>query len=342
MKSGKSKPTYIDLFAGIGGFRVGMDHAGFQHVYSNDYDKYASQTYEAWYGPENHSCKSIWDAIEDKEIPDHDILCGGFPCQPFSNAGKRLGFKDNKQGNLFEAIQEIVEIKKPKVVFLENVRTLKGHDGGHTFDHINREMNKLGYLPTHEIINAKYWVPQNRFRIFLVYFDRNIFSLDKVNLFEQELEKLTDPSDKKIQKFSSIMEANPDRSFQIPEGTWESLKKHRERHRAAKRGFGYKRLKEERGDFDKPTNTLSARYAKDGAEILIQQPGWEDRPRKITLNEAKKLMGFNSKYASLYGHKSRAGFPVGICSNAQSYKQFGNAVVPQLVHEIGDLIQKYI
>lgn len=336
------KPTYIDLFAGIGGFRVGMDHAGFQHLYSNDYDKYASQTYKAWYGPENHSCKSIWDAIEDKEIPDHDILCGGFPCQPFSNAGKRLGFQDNRQGNLFFAIKDIVEAKRPKVVFLENVRTLKGHDNKNTFKTINEKFEELQYYKTHEIISAKFWVPQNRVRIFMVYLDMNFFTeVDRDN-FQAELTKLKEGNNKKVKAFSSIMEANPDKSFQIPEGTWESLKKHRERHRAAKRGFGYKRLKEERGDFDKPTNTLSARYAKDGAEILIQQPGWEDTPRKITLNEAKKLMGFNKKYASFYGHKSRAGFPVGICSHTQSYKQFGNAVVPQLVHEIGDLIQKYI
>ena len=331
------KPTYIDLFAGIGGFRVGMDHAGFQHLYSNDWDKYASQTYEAWYGPENHSCKSIWDAIKEKEIPDHDILCGGFPCQPFSNAGKRLGFQDNRQGNLFFAIKDIVETKRPKVVFLENVRTLKGHDNKKTFNKINETFEELQYHETHEIISAKFWVPQNRVRIFMVYLDKNFFTEeDKVN-FQAELTKLKDGNNKKVKAFSSIMEANPDKSFEIPKGTWESLQKHRARHREAGRGFGYKLIE----DYSQATNTLSARYAKDGAEILINQQDWE-RPRKITLNEAKKLMGFNNKYASFYSHKSRAGFPVGICSNAQSYKQFGNAVVPQIVHEIGDLIQKYM
>jgi len=330
-----NKPTYIDLFAGIGGFRVGMDHAGFQHLYSNDWDKYASQTYEAWYGSENHSCKSIWDAIADKEIPDHDILCGGFPCQPFSNAGKRLGFQDNRQGNLFFAIKDIVEAKRPKIVFLENVKTLKGHDKGNTFKTINDAFEELDYYETHEVISAKFWVPQNRVRIFMVYLDKNIFTEEDIANFQAELTKLKDGKNKKVKAFSSIMEAKPDKSFQIPQGTWDSLQRHRARHREAGRGFGFRLI----DDYSQPTNTLSARYAKDGAEILIKQPYWR-RPRKITLNEAKKLMGFNKKYASLYGHKSRAGFPTGICSNAQSYKQFGNAVVPQLVHEIGDLILK--
>ena len=331
------KPTYIDLFSGIGGFRVGMDHAGFQHLYSNDWDKYAGQTYTAWYGPENHSCKSLWDAILEKEIPDHDVLCGGFPCQPFSNAGKRLGFKDTTQGNLFFAIKDIVETKRPKIVFLENVRTLKSHDGGNTFKEINKHFEALAYHQTHEIISAKFWVPQKRVRIFMVYFDKNIYNQKDIENFQKELSELKTGNKKRVEKFSSIMEAKPDKSFQIPQGTWDSLNRHRARHREAGRGFGFNLIE----DYSQPTNTLSARYAKDGAEILIKQPYWR-RPRKLTLNEAKKLMGFNKKYASFYGHRGRTGFPTGICSNTQSYKQFGNAVVPQLVQEIGDLIQKYI
>jgi len=337
LKSGKAKPTFIDLFAGIGGFRAGMDHAGFHHLYSNDWDKYASQTYAAWYGPEKHSCKSIWEAIAADEIPKHDLLCGGFPCQPFSNAGKRLGFQDNRQGNLFFAIQNIVETKRPKVVFLENVRTLKGHDGGMTFQTINNSFEDLGYRQTHEIINAKFWVPQKRVRIFMVYFDKNLFSIEDIQNFQAELSELKTGNGKKVKEFSSIIEADPDKSFQIPQGTWDSLNRHRERHRREGRGFGFNLIE----DFSHPTNTLSARYAKDGAEILIKQRYWR-RPRKITLNEAKKLMGFTSKYASFYGHPKKQGFPVGICSNTQSYKQFGNAVVPHLIEEIANLIHKYI
>jgi DNA (cytosine-5)-methyltransferase 1 len=333
----KEQPTFIDLFSGIGGFRVGMDHAGFKHVFSNDYDKYASQTYKAWYGAENHLCKSIWDVDIETEIPAHDILCGGFPCQPFSNAGKRLGFQDKKQGNLFYRIAEIVESKKPKVIFLENVRTLKNHDAGNTFQTINNTLAGLGYAGAHEMISAKYWVPQNRVRMYMVYFNLSTIAQEDVDLFQEELTHLKTGKGKKVKSLSSIMEKNPDRSYEIPSGTWESLKKHKARHKAAGRGFGFKLIE----DFSKPTNTLSARYAKDGAEILIKQENWQ-RPRKITLNEAKKLMGLQNKFSRLYPHLKNKNFPGGICSNHQSYKQFGNSVVPQIVQEIGDLIQKYI
>jgi DNA (cytosine-5)-methyltransferase 1 len=267
------------------------------------------------------------------EIPAHDILCGGFPCQPFSNAGKRLGFKDNKQGNLFFRIAEIAEAKRPKVIFLENVRTLLTHDNRETFQTIVREMNKLGYEGTYQIINSKYWVPQKRVRMYMVFFDSKLVHIDQIDTFEQEFKKLKDGEGKKIKTFASIKDKKPDKSSQIPEGTWRSLKLHKIRHEKAKQGFGYNLVK----DFSQPTNTLSARYAKDGAEILIEE-GW-DRPRKITLNEGKKLMGFNNAYAKHYGHPQ--GFPI-VCSNAQAYKQLGNAVVPMIIEEIGMLIHKYI
>ena len=196
--SKNTKPTYIDLFAGIGGFRVGMDHAGFQHLYSNDWDKYAAQTYKAWYGSKNHSCKSLWKAIQEEEIPDHDILCGGFPCQPFSNAGKRLGFKDNRQGNLFFAIKDIVKAKRPKIVFLENVRTIKSHDGGNTFKTINKTFNKLDYHHAYEIISAKFWVPQKRVRIFMIYFDKKIYSEMDAKNFQKELSQLKTGNKKRL------------------------------------------------------------------------------------------------------------------------------------------------
>jgi DNA (cytosine-5)-methyltransferase 1 len=333
LKSGKSKPTFIDLFAGIGGFRIGMEHAGFKNVFSNDYDKYASQTYEAWFGSDNHICQSVLDEGILDQIPKHDVLCGGFPCQPFSNAGKKLGFKDNKQGNLFFRIAEIAAVKRPKVIFLENVRTLLNHDNKETFKTIIREMNKLGYEGAYQIINSKYWVPQNRVRIYMVFFDVNKTHLNKIHAFDQELLAIKEGGGKSIKAFSSIKDTKPDKSAQIPEGTWESLKLHKARNKAAGRGFGFKLVT----DFSKPTNTLSARYAKDGAEILIEE-GWK-RPRKITLTEAKNLMGFNDLYAKTYNHPN--GFPI-ICSNAQSYKQLGNAAIPEIIEDIGTLIAKYI
>jgi DNA (cytosine-5)-methyltransferase 1 len=332
LNSSKNKPTFIDLFSGIGGFRIGMDHAGFRNVFSNDYDKYASQTYKAWYGDENHHTQSILDEEILDLIPNHDVLCAGFPCQPFSNAGNRLGFKDNKQGNLFFRIAEIVEVKKPKVVFLENVRTLLNHDNKKTFNTIIRIMNSLGYEGVYQIINSNYWVPQNRIRIYMIFFDADKINFNSINSFNQEFIDLKEGRGKSIKTFASIKETKPDESYKITEGTWKSLKLHKARHKAAGRGFGYALVT----DFSKPTNTLSARYAKDGAEILIEE-GWS-RPRKITLNEAKNLMGFNNNYAKAYNHPD--GFPI-ICSKAQSYKQFGNAVVPAIIEDIANLLVNY-
>ena len=326
----KKENTFIDLFSGIGGFRIGMELANCKHVFSNDYDKYANQTYTQWFGEDGHDSRSIWDISLD-EIPSHDILCGGFPCQPFSNAGKKLGFSDPSQGNLFERIEQIVTAKRPKVVFLENVRTLVTHDGGHTMNTIDSKLTDLGYCGSMAIINAKFWVPQNRYRIFLVYFLEN---QEAANYMEQDLISIRESYGKEVKKLSSILEETPDKSFELPEGTWKALQRHKERHKG-KTGFGYSLIE----DFSKCANTLSARYAKDGAEILIKQKYWR-RPRRLTLNEARALMGFDNDLAMKYGHLN--GFPTNICSKAQHYKQFGNAVVPRIVADIAHKINKYI
>ena len=328
-----NQPTFIDLFSGIGGFRIGMEEAGFKHLFSNDYDKYANMTYRAWYGSERHLEASLWDVDIKNEIPQHDVLCGGFPCQPFSNAGKKLGFKDEAQGNLFFRIKEIIEQKRPKIVFLENVRTLLTHDNGNTFETINLIMNQLGYIGEKEIINSKFWVPQNRHRVFLIYLDNSQFGLEQLDYVKQNLSLIAGGLGNSEQQFISIKEENPSKEYEIPQGTWESLQRHKARHDSEGRGFGYQRI----ADFSKQTRTLSARYAKDGAEILIKERYWR-RPRKLTLTEAKLLMGFNDYYAKNYGHKK--GFPIDICSKAQSYKQFGNSVVPKIVEEIANILIK--
>jgi len=330
MKGSKRYKTFIDLFSGIGGFRIGMELANFVHVFSNDYDKFANQTYAQWFGEESHDPRSIWDISLD-EIPSHDILCGGFPCQPFSNAGKKLGFLDPSQGNLFERIEQIIAAKKPKVIFLENVRTLVTHDGGRTMNIIDSKLKDLGYCGAREIINAKFWVPQNRYRVFLVYFLEN---QEAANYMKQELKTIKESHGRKVKKLSSILEENPDKSFELPDGTWKALQRHKERHKG-KTGFGYSLIE----DFSKCSNTLSARYAKDGAEILIKQRYWR-RPRRLTLNEARALMGFDNDLAMKYGYIE--GFPTNICSKAQHYKQFGNAVVPRIVADIAQKINKFI
>ena len=194
-------------------------------------------------------------------------------------------------------------------------------------------MNQLGYIGTNEKINSKFWVPQNRHRVFLVFLDNTQFGLEELNYLMQNLSLIADGLGNSEQQFISIKEDNPSKEYQIPKGTWESLQKHKARHDSEGRGFGYQRIT----DFSKQTRTLSARYAKDGAEILIKEKYWR-RPRKITLTEAKLLMGFNDYYAKKYGHHK--GFPTNICSKAQSYKQFGNSVVPKIVEEIGNVLIK--
>jgi len=326
----EDKLTFIDLFSGIGGFRIGMEQAGFDCVFSNDYDKYANQTYKAWFGDANHSEKSLFDVDIENEIASHDVLCGGFPCQPFSNAGKKLGFDDKHQGNLFFRIVDIAKSKSPKVIFLENVRTLLTHDSGYTFQTINRMLTDLGYIPAYEIINTKYWTPQNRSRVFMVYLHEKIASVETVNDVNRQLIALKEGEGREAQSFSSIMDPDPDKSYQIPQGTYQALIRHKNAHRQKGNGFGFGLME----DFTKQTRTLSARYAKDGAEILIKQKYWR-RPRKITMNEAKGLMGFTDDYAKKYNFEN--GFPI-VGSNTQVYKQFGNAVVPGVIEEIAKII----
>ena len=232
---------------------------------------------------------------------------------------------------IYRANGRYAAIAEPKVIFLENVRTLVTHDGGRTMNIIDRKLTDLGYCGTREIINAKFWVPQNRYRVFLVYFLEN---QEAANYMQQDLISIKESYGKEAKKLSLILEENPDKSFELPKGTWLALQRHKERHKG-KTGFGYSLIE----DFSKCSNTLSARYAKDGAEILIKQKYWR-RPRRLTLNEARALMGFDNDLAMKYGHLN--GFPTDICSKAQHYKQFGNAVVPRIVADIAQKINKYI
>ena len=303
--------TFIDLFSGIGGFRVGMELAGFNCIFSNDYDPFAAKTYQTWYGSHNHVTKSLWDIDIKRDIPNHDILCGGFPCQPFSQAGKKLGFADNKQGDLFDALIQVIKSKKPKVVFLENVSHITTYDNFNTIDHINRQLERNGYLGSWIKINAKYWVPQNRRRVYFLYFSKSKLKFNKLKKLSLE-EKLNDISfqpDKKIKYFSSIKEKNPARELQIGKKTWDCLKRLKIENKRKGNGFGYTLLK----DFK--------------------------LPRKLSVNEALLLMGFNNQIAKKYGFKN--GFPQ-VVSNTQAYKQLGNSVVPQVIYELGMLLRDEI
>ena len=302
------KPKFIDLFCGIGGFRIAFERAGCQCVWSCDYDSHSQKTYEANFGD-----KPAGDIHEVavKDIPSHDILCAGFPCQPFSIAGvskkislgKKHGFEDEKQGNLFFSIVEILDYHKPSAFLLENVKNLKNHDGGHTFDIIHRTLTEaLGYKIYYKIIDAQAMVPQHRERIFIVGFKPDRY-------FEFPVFPAKGP------KLSSILEDDVPEKYTLSDHLWQYLQNYAKKHKEAGNGFGF-------GLFtgDEVARTLSARYHKDGSEILISQgPG--KNPRRLTPRECAKLMGFPKNFS----------FPV---SDTQAYRQCGNSVVVPIVQRI--------
>jgi DNA (cytosine-5)-methyltransferase 1 len=320
--------TFIDLFAGIGGFRLGLGSAGGKAIFTNEWDSYAASTYKSWYGEEEISTSDLRELDPKKDIPNHDVLAAGFPCQPFSIAGvskknslgRPHGFSDLQQGNLFFAICDIIASKKPKIVLLENVKNLMSHDKGKTWAVILESLDLLGYEVKHQVINAAGWVPQNRRRVFIVALNRKYFSRDVIDSFT-----FPHQPESKI-KLGSILEKGiPDKKYMLTDNLWKYLQNYAAGHKAKGNGFGYKLY----GPED-TTGTLSARYYKDGAEILIRQPGWKN-PRRLTPKEAARLMGFNNQMAKTQGFNR--GFPQ-VVSDMQSYKQFGNSVCPLVVAEI--------
>ncbi len=305
--------TFIDLFAGIGGIRQAFESVGGKCVFSSEWNKYSQQTYEANFGevPDGDITK-----IDAKDIPDHDVLVGGFPCQPFSIAGvsaknflgREHGFKDLTQGTLFFDICRIIKAKKPKTFMLENVKNLQSHDKGKTFKvMVNVLREELGYDIHFKVIDAGKVVPQHRERIFIVGFK------SPMDFKFPELE------DKKP-KLEDILEKKVDKKYTLLDGTWNALQRHMAKHRAKGNGFGYNLA-----DKNKIAKTLSARYYKDGAEILIPQKG--KNPRKLTPRECARLMGFPESFK----------IPV---SDNQSYRQFGNAVVVPVVMEVAKAMIK--
>ena len=330
------KFTFIDLFAGIGGFYMGMNVNGGKCLFTNEWDKYAATTYRAWTGSDHVSTADIRTLSFDEDIPNHDILCGGFPCQPFSIAGvskknslgRAHGFDDERQGNLFFAICAIVEAKRPPVLVLENVKNLKSHDKKNTWNVITDSINELGYELHSQIIDAQAWVPQHRERIFLVCFDRDAFTEAEIDSFRFPTPPKHGPT------LGTILEEGAiDTKYMLTDGLWTYLKGYAEKHRAKGNGFGFGLVGP-----DDVTRTMSARYYKDGSEILIRQPGWRN-PRRLTPGEAALLMGFNAKFAKRLGHGTA--FPQ-VVSDMQAYKQFGNSVSPLVVEAIGKQIVKVL
>ena len=306
------KFTFIDLFAGIGGFRQAFESVGGKCVFSSESDKFAKQTYQANYGeiPYGDIRK-----FPKKLIPNHDILCAGFPCQPFSIARiskKKLGFEDGTRGTLFFEIKEILRLKRPIAFILENVKNLLFHNKGETFEIIKYTLeNLLGYVINWEIINSSKWVPQHRERIFIVGFDPN-----QINISQKHIIIPKKPSKKYIYpKLSGIIKKNV-KGYTLGKGTWEALKRHKIYHTTKGNGFGYTLITFPIPD-NAVTRTISARYYKDGAEILIEQKG--RRPRRLSIQEAMQLQGYDPE---------KFIFPV---SKTQAYKQIGNSITIPVV-----------
>ena len=309
--------TFADLFAGIGGARLGLTAAGGECVFTSEWNAFAAKTYKENFGEEP---RGDIRQIPSTEIPDHDVLVAGFPCQPFSIAGvskKRAldmptGFEDQTQGTLFFEIARILKDKQPKAFLLENVKNLLHYNHGSTFATILATLTGLGYSVSHRIVDARLIVPQHRERVFIVGFHRDLKAPQFV---------IPEPRDRHP-KLRTILEADPDPKYTLTDHLWEYLRDYAEKHRRAGNGFGYGLA-----SLDGVSRTLSARYFKDGAEVLIPQPG--RNPRRLTPRECARLMGFPDTFR----------IPV---SDTQAYRQFGNAVVPGLVEEIGRRMNEWL
>ncbi len=319
---------FIDLFAGIGGLRMGFDHIGGRCVFTSEWDLKSNETYRANF-PDNHEIEGdVRPFAEDPErIPPHDVLLAGFPCQPFSIAGvskknalgRPHGFMCDTQGTLFFDTAQIIAHHRPAVFVLENVKNLERHDKGRTFTTIMHALREeLGYHVQSRVISSQPWVPQKRQRIFIIGFrDPTEFRFDDLELPDPELGP----------KLGSILESEVDPKYTLTPHLWKYLQDYKKKHAAAGNGFGCSVF----GPKD-VARTLSARYYKDGSEILIAQKG--TRPRRLTPRECARLMGFETPEQPFH-------IPASV-SDTQAYRQFGNAVVPLVSKFIAQALRPYI
>ena len=308
---------FIDLFAGIGGMRLGFEKAGGHCVYSNEWNKYSQQTYFANFGelPAGDITK-----VDERFIPEHDVLVAGFPCQPFSIAGvskkkslgRATGFEDKTQGTLFFDVCRILKAKRPKAFLLENVKNLCSHDHGRTFEVIRESLDELGYEIFYRVIDGQAFVPQHRERILIVGFDRCRYDPRMIEFDFSISPKFPKPV------VGDILEEEINDKYTLSDKLWNYLKGYAAKHKAAGNGFGYGMA-----PLDGISRTLSARYYKDGSEILIAQE--RRNPRRLTPRECARLQGFPDTFK----------IPV---SDTQAYKQFGNSVVVPLIGSVAKLL----
>jgi DNA (cytosine-5)-methyltransferase 1 len=331
---------FIDLFAGIGGFRMAFEGAGGKCVYSSEWDKFARHTYSSNFGAPEDEIGGDITKVEASDIPHHDVLLGGFPCQPFSLAGvskknslgRAHGFDDPTQGTLFFHIKRILDHHRPQAFVLENVKHLLSHDRGNTFRVISTVLqHELGYDLHVKVLDGSYFVPQSRQRIIMVGFDgETSFSWDQ----------LVVPSSKpplseilhRIDGSEPFVESDGDRFFNhkknrvqpkytLTQNLWKYLQAYAEKHREAGNGFGYGLVGP-----DDTARTLSARYHKDGSEILVRN---RPRPRRLTPRECARLMGFPDSFE----------IPV---SDTQAYRQFGNSVIVPAISSVARTVTPHL
>lgn len=309
----RPKFKFIDLFAGIGGIRLAYQNLGGKCVFTSEWNNFAKKTYEANFGevPFGDITK-----INVDSIPDHDVLLAGFPCQPFSIAGvskknalgRKHGFLDETQGTLFFDIARILESKKPASFMLENVKNLVSHDRGNTFKVIKKTLTELGYSIYYQVLDGKHFVPQHRERIIIVGFRTEIYRNKESFAFP----KLPEPN----AIIKDILEKKVENKYTLTDNLWKYLQDYANKHKAKGNGFGFGLTK-----LNGISRTLSARYYKDGAEILIPQK--DSAPRRLTPRECARLQGFPDEFQ----------IPV---SDTQAYKQFGNSVTVPLIQAVGE------
>ncbi len=317
------KFTFIDLFAGIGGFRIAMQEQGGKCVFSSEWNAYAQKTYLANFGevPFGDITKKETKSYIPKEF---DILCAGFPCQPFSIAGvskkkslgRETGFQDKTQGTLFFDVADIISRHRPKAFYLENVKNLTSHDKGNTFRVIRETLEELDYSIHYQVMDGQTYVPQHRERIMIVGFDRKRYHGEEQFVFPEQHEA--------TRCVKEILDPNVDSKYTLSDKLWLYLQNYAEKHRAKGNGFGFGLV-----NLNGITRTLSARYYKDGSEILIPQ-GEGKNPRRLSPRECARLMGYPDTYR------------IDQVSDVQAYRQCGNSVIVPLITAVSEQIIKTI
>jgi DNA (cytosine-5)-methyltransferase 1 len=326
--------TFIDLFAGIGGIRLGFESAGGRCVFTSEWNEWSKKTYLNHFGSD-HRFEGDITKVAAEDVPDHDVLLAGFPCQPFSIAGvskknalgRPHGFECDTQGTLFFDIERIIAAKKPKAFLLENVKNLVSHDQGNTFRVIREVLERLGYRLHWKVVDGRHYVPQHRERILIVGFREDTdFTWDDLQLPEQGPEITSilhqengSESPERHYTIGDLAEINP--RYTLTKNLWDYLRAYAAKHKAAGNGFGYGLVKP---GIDRYTRTLSARYHKDGSEILIHR-GKGKRPRRLTPRECARLMGFPDDFGI-------------IVSDTQAYRQFGNSVVVPVMAAVAKIM----